>query len=355
VEYEDLYTLSDDGAALIEVGNNPNLTGEVTGFAPPGDIHRVRNAGDSTAISLHIYGTDLNRIGSSAPAASTTSRFAPPEHGTDRRHDMSKPSMQPNEVSEVLNRPMSQELLARDVTRLGYVAKDGTPRTIPIGFTWNGAEIVMCMSKNAPKLTTLRHNPAAALRIDTEMHPPTILLIRGRAELDVVEGIPEEYLQINGSYTMTAEQRAEWEAEIRSLYDGRIGPELPKLDAFSFGGMSGPGCDGQKQVVEAGGRRRAGEPPARWACIASCSPSWSSRTSVRWDVSAPRVSWRCWRSRPAGVVPVLSMARPRVSQRPAPSLACRAGAWLPGCLAVPAPGCRAALAGSGACWPGSGP
>jgi len=39
-----------------------------------------------------------------------------------------------------------------------------------------------------------------ALTIDTEVHPPKILLIRGRAELDVVEGIPEEYLQINGSY-----------------------------------------------------------------------------------------------------------------------------------------------------------
>jgi predicted metal-dependent enzyme (double-stranded beta helix superfamily) len=66
VEYEDLYTLSDDGAALIEVGSNPNPAGEVTGFAPPGDIHRVRNVSDSTAISLHIYGTDLSRIGSSA-------------------------------------------------------------------------------------------------------------------------------------------------------------------------------------------------------------------------------------------------------------------------------------------------
>ena len=43
---------------------------------------------------------------------------------------MSKPAMQPNEISEVPNRPISQELLARDVTRLGYVARDGTPRTI---------------------------------------------------------------------------------------------------------------------------------------------------------------------------------------------------------------------------------
>jgi hypothetical protein len=48
---------------------------------------------------------------------------------------MTKPTMQPNEISEVLNRPISQELLARDVARLGYVAKDGTPRIIPIGFT----------------------------------------------------------------------------------------------------------------------------------------------------------------------------------------------------------------------------
>jgi 3-mercaptopropionate dioxygenase len=65
VEYEDLYTLSEDGTALVEVGSNANLTGDVSGFAPPGDIHRVRNIGDSTAVSLHIYGTDLGRIGSS--------------------------------------------------------------------------------------------------------------------------------------------------------------------------------------------------------------------------------------------------------------------------------------------------
>ena len=102
--------------------------------------------------------------------------------------------MQPNEIAEVLNRPLSQELLARDLTRLAYVAKDGTPRNVPIGFTWNGAEIVMCTTKNAPKLPALRANPAVALTIDTEVHPPKILLIRGRAELDVVDGIPDEYL-----------------------------------------------------------------------------------------------------------------------------------------------------------------
>ena len=130
--------------------------------------------------------------------------------------------MRASEITEILDRPISRELLARDVVRLAYVAKDGTPRNVPIAFTWNGSEIVMCTTKNAPKLPALRENPTVALTIDTEVHPPKILLIRGRAELDVVDGIPEEYLQINGSYEMTPEQRVEWEAEVRSLYDGMV-------------------------------------------------------------------------------------------------------------------------------------
>jgi hypothetical protein len=54
------------------------------------------------------------------------------------------------------------------------------------------------------------------------VHPPRILLIRGRAELDVVEGIPDEYLETSGTYQMTPDQRVEWEAEVRSLYDGMV-------------------------------------------------------------------------------------------------------------------------------------
>ncbi|MFB4314271.1 pyridoxamine 5'-phosphate oxidase family protein [Actinomadura sp. 21ATH] len=130
--------------------------------------------------------------------------------------------MDAHRLTEILNRPLSRELLDRDLTRLAYVAEDGTPRAIPIGFTWNGTEIVMCTSTNAPKLRSLRANPMVALTIDTEVHPPKILLVRGRAELDRVEGIPDEYLQMNGSYQMTPEQRVEWEAEVRSLYDGMV-------------------------------------------------------------------------------------------------------------------------------------
>jgi hypothetical protein len=131
--------------------------------------------------------------------------------------------VQPSDVTEVLNRPISQELLGRDLTRLAYVANDGTPRAIPIAFVWNGSGIVMCTLKNSPKISALQNNPMVALTIDTEVHPPKILLIRGRADLDFVDGIPDEYLQANTSYEMTPEQRVEWEAEVRSLYvDGMV-------------------------------------------------------------------------------------------------------------------------------------
>jgi 3-mercaptopropionate dioxygenase len=60
VEHEELFD-----ADLTLVGESDNRVGDVGGFAPPGDIHRVHNTGDTTAISIHVYGTDVTRIGSS--------------------------------------------------------------------------------------------------------------------------------------------------------------------------------------------------------------------------------------------------------------------------------------------------
>jgi 3-mercaptopropionate dioxygenase len=65
VEHEELFTLAGDRQSLVRAGSADNLTGEVSGFAPPGDIHRVRNTGDGVAISLHVYGTDISRLGGS--------------------------------------------------------------------------------------------------------------------------------------------------------------------------------------------------------------------------------------------------------------------------------------------------
>jgi predicted metal-dependent enzyme (double-stranded beta helix superfamily) len=65
-EYEELFTLDEERECLVEAGSSANAIGDVSGFAPPGDIHRVRNVGDRTAISIHVYGTDVSRIGTSA-------------------------------------------------------------------------------------------------------------------------------------------------------------------------------------------------------------------------------------------------------------------------------------------------
>ena len=51
--------------ALIEVGRSVNETGSSVALAPPGDIHAVANRGDGLAISLHVYGADIAKLGSS--------------------------------------------------------------------------------------------------------------------------------------------------------------------------------------------------------------------------------------------------------------------------------------------------
>ncbi|MFI2645197.1 cysteine dioxygenase [Streptomyces sp. NPDC018610] len=66
-EHERRYALvpGPAGARLIATADVVNEQGDVCGFAPPGDIHRVRNAGQDKAISLHVYGADITRLGTS--------------------------------------------------------------------------------------------------------------------------------------------------------------------------------------------------------------------------------------------------------------------------------------------------
>ncbi|MGW1073157.1 cysteine dioxygenase [Streptomyces sp. NPDC002537] len=66
-ESERRYRLVPDGttARLVAAEEVVNAQGDVCGFAPPGDIHRVRNSCSSTAISIHVYGADVSRLGSS--------------------------------------------------------------------------------------------------------------------------------------------------------------------------------------------------------------------------------------------------------------------------------------------------
>lgn len=52
-------------ARLVATEDVVNPQGTVCGFAPPGDIHRVWNSGTTKAVSLHVYGANVERLGSS--------------------------------------------------------------------------------------------------------------------------------------------------------------------------------------------------------------------------------------------------------------------------------------------------
>jgi len=62
-ECEEVFTAEADGLRLLD--QRVNKAGSVSGFAPPGDIHRVRNCGSVVAISMHVYGADISRLGNS--------------------------------------------------------------------------------------------------------------------------------------------------------------------------------------------------------------------------------------------------------------------------------------------------
>ncbi|CAA9268327.1 MAG: Cysteine dioxygenase [uncultured Actinomycetospora sp.] len=62
-EHETRYRL--DGDRLVAAGEDVAGPGTVAGLLPPGDIHRVTSTGPATTISLHVYGVDVTRRGSS--------------------------------------------------------------------------------------------------------------------------------------------------------------------------------------------------------------------------------------------------------------------------------------------------
>lgn len=143
--------------------------------------------------------------------------------------------MQHEDVVTVLNDPLAQELLGSSLARLAYNGPDGYPRVIPIGYDWNGARFVVCTAANAPKVRALRANPKVALTIDTDTHPPHVLLVRGSASVELVDGVPDEYLRASRK-GVSAEHWPAFEAQVRALYRqmARIAivPEWAKLLDF---------------------------------------------------------------------------------------------------------------------------
>jgi general stress protein 26 len=101
----------------------------------------------------------------------------------------------------LLAHPTAQRLLtSTELARIAYLAKDGTPRVIPMLFEWSGAELVLPTFARSQKLASLRHNPAVAVTIDTDGPPPEVLQLRGRVEIVTVDGILPEYERAQKRY-----------------------------------------------------------------------------------------------------------------------------------------------------------
>jgi general stress protein 26 len=101
----------------------------------------------------------------------------------------------------LIDSPTAQDLLAStELARLAYVAKDGTPRVLPMLFVWTGEELVLPTFAVSHKVASLRANPAVAVTIDRAGPPPGVLLLRGRVELTEVGGVLPEYARAHERY-----------------------------------------------------------------------------------------------------------------------------------------------------------
>ncbi len=121
-------------------------------------------------------------------------------------------------VTETLAEPIAQELLDSAMGRFSYLGADGDPRVIPIGFWWTGEKIAFATVVQSAKVTAIRKNPRVAIVIDKFGMPPRSLLVRGSATVEIVDGVPEEYLA-GAPKLMPAEAVPGWQAGVKALYE----------------------------------------------------------------------------------------------------------------------------------------
>jgi hypothetical protein len=122
----------------------------------------------------------------------------------------------------LLQHPVSKELLQSTIpARLAYVWTDGSPRVIPIWLHWNGRELVLATPPKAPKLKALVKNPKVSLTIDDNQVPHKVLLIRGTARLEPVDGIVPEYATAAERY-FGREQGQAWVQQLRGMISSMV-------------------------------------------------------------------------------------------------------------------------------------
>ena len=136
----------------------------------------------------------------------------------------------------LLQHPIAVELLQSKIpVRLAYLWTDGSPRVVLIWFHWNGNEFVLGTAPQAPKLKALVRDPRVSLTIDDNIFPHKVLLVRGEARLETVNGIVPEYALAAERY-FGREQGQAWVAQlsktVSSMVRVRITPKWVGLLDF---------------------------------------------------------------------------------------------------------------------------
>jgi hypothetical protein len=129
--------------------------------------------------------------------------------------------MEQHVISAELSEPGAQEMLATTSSaHLAYIAKDGTPRVIQVGYFWTDTEFVVSTATTSPKVTALQARPDAALSIEAGDTPEQAraLSVRGRASVEIVDGVVPEYLAA-ARQSMNAAAAAQFEENCREMYD----------------------------------------------------------------------------------------------------------------------------------------
>ena len=138
--------------------------------------------------------------------------------------------------AQVMELPISRQLLRDEcILHLSYTAPDGAPRVIPIGYVWDGARFLMWTIPDSAKTAALRADERVAITIDVLGPPPRVLLARGRAALETVDGVPDGYLEASHR-TMPQEAWEDFETQVRGMYKQMVAvtvtPEWARLLDF---------------------------------------------------------------------------------------------------------------------------
>jgi hypothetical protein len=151
--------------------------------------------------------------------------------------------MERQEIDDELATTGAQELLAStSAAHLAYIGIDGAPRVVPVGYFWTGEQFVVATAPTAPKVAALSARPEVALAIDGGDTPNQArsLSMRGQASVEIIDGVVPEYLAA-ARKSMTADAAAEFERNVRTMYDGMariaITPNWVRFYDFGAGRM----------------------------------------------------------------------------------------------------------------------